>query len=95
MKKTDIRTGINRRQAFQYLSASSATLLLGQSRLSLGQVQSARAVQPVRIGALLPVSGDADAYARQMRMGIETAARRNQCYRRRAWPAHRNRRAGL
>jgi urea transport system substrate-binding protein len=31
------------------------------------------AAGPVRIGALLPLSGDADAIARQMRIGIETA----------------------
>jgi urea transport system substrate-binding protein len=31
------------------------------------------AAGPIRIGALLPLSGDADAIARQMRIGIETA----------------------
>ena len=79
MKKTNIRTGINRRQALKYLSASGAALVLGGSRPAFGQAQSAHAAQatptarPVHIGALLPVSGDADAYAHQMRMGIETA----------------------
>ena len=73
MKKTDIRTGINRRQALKYLSASGAALLLECSRPGLGQAHAVQTAQPVRIGALLPVSGDADAYARQMRMGIETA----------------------
>ena len=76
MKKTHTRTGINRRQALKCLSASGAALLLGRSRPAFGQSQAAQttqAAQPVRIGALLPVSGDADAYAHQMRMGIETA----------------------
>jgi urea transport system substrate-binding protein len=31
------------------------------------------AAGPIRVGALLPLSGDADAIARQMRIGIETA----------------------
>ena len=33
----------------------------------------ARASKPIRIGALVPMTGDVDAYAVQMRIGIETA----------------------
>lgn len=42
---------------------------------SLGQGVSvlAQAGESARIGVLLPLTGDADSYARQMRMGIETA----------------------
>ena len=66
MRKKDIP----RRAALKWMAASGAAALLGRST-SLLPVFAGE--QTVRIGALIPLSGDADAYARQMRLGIATA----------------------
>ena len=66
MRKKDIP----RRAALKWMAASGAAALLGHST-SLLPVFAGE--QTVRIGALIPLSGDADAYARQMRLGIATA----------------------
>ena len=66
MRKKDIP----RRAALKWMVASGAAALLGHST-SLLPVFAGE--QTVRIGALIPLSGDADAYARQMRLGIATA----------------------
>ena len=66
MRKKDIP----RRAALKWMAASGAAALLGHST-SLLPVFARE--QTVRIGALIPLSGDADAYARQMRLGIATA----------------------
>jgi branched-chain amino acid transport system substrate-binding protein/urea transport system substrate-binding protein len=57
----------SRRAVLKGLAATGAGLWAGQGPV-LGQTG------PVRIGALLPLTGDADAYAIQMRAGIEVAA---------------------
>ncbi len=68
MRKKDNR--IKRRDALKWIAASGAAAVLGRSPF----VSSVFAgEQTVRIGALIPLTGDADAYARQMRLGIETA----------------------
>lgn len=47
--------------------------LLASGTLALAAFPAIAQARPVRIGALLPLSGGADAVARQMRIGIETA----------------------
>ena len=49
-------------------AAVGAASMLGRGFSALAQTGDT-----VRIGVLLPLTGDADMYARQMRMGIETA----------------------
>ena len=58
---------IKRRDALKWLAASGATAFVGRSLPIRAQSKTAR------IGVLVPLSGDVDAYARQMRIGIETA----------------------
>ena len=56
---------------------SRRTLVKGLAASGMAAVAGFPAIarpRPIRIGALLPLSGDADAIARQMRIGIETAA---------------------
>ena len=66
MRKKDIP----RRAALKWMAASGAVALLGHSPSVLPAFAKE---QTARIGALIPLSGDADAYARQMRLGIDTA----------------------
>ena len=56
-----------RRDALKWLAASGATAFVGRSLPIRAQSKTAR------IGVLIPLSGDVDAYARQMQIGIETA----------------------
>lgn len=65
---------IKRRDALKWIAASGAAAFLGRSALvSSVFARDQHIDQTVRIGALIPLSGDADAYARQMRLGIDTA----------------------
>ena len=62
------RRPITRRGFLKGLTAFGAAASLPQ-----GVPLLARAGDAVRIGVLLPLTGDVDSYAQQMRMGIETA----------------------
>ena len=68
MNNASVRRPITRRGLLQGLAAFGAAASLGRGVAVLAQPSEA-----VRIGVLLPLTGDADSYARQMRMGIETA----------------------
>ena len=63
-----VRHPITRRGFLKGLTALGAAGSLGQ-----GVPLLAQADESVRIGVLLPMTGDVDGYARQMRMGIEAA----------------------
>ena len=68
MKDAHVRRPVTRRSLLTGFAAVGATSMLGREFAVL-----ARATEKVRIGVLLPLTGDVDIYARQMRMGIETA----------------------
>ena len=68
MNNASVRRQITRRGLLQGLAAFGAAASLGRGVAVLAQPSEA-----VRIGVLLPLTGDVDSYARQMRMGIETA----------------------
>ena len=68
MNNASVRRPITRRGLLQGLAAFGAAASLGRGVVVLAQPSEA-----VRIGVLLPLTGDVDSYARQMRMGIETA----------------------
>ena len=68
MNNAYVRRPITRRGLLKGLTALGAAASLGRGGSVLAQTDEA-----VRIGVLLPFTGDADSYARQMRMGIETA----------------------
>lgn len=68
MNTMDARRPITRRGLLQGLTAVGAAASLRQGAAVLAQTGGA-----VRVGVLLPLTGDVDSYARQMRMGIETA----------------------
>ena len=68
MNNAHVRRPITRRSLLTGLTALGAAASLGQGVSVLAQTDEA-----VRIGVLLPLTGDVDSYARQMRMGIETA----------------------
>ena len=68
MRKKDTR--IKRRDALKWIAASGAAAFVSRST-SLARVFAMD--QTVRLGVLIPLSGDVDAYARQMRLGIDTA----------------------
>ena len=68
MNNTYVRRPITRRSLLTGLTAFGAAASLGRGFSVLAQTGEA-----VRIGVLLPLTGDVDSYARQMRMGIETA----------------------
>ena len=68
MRKKDNR--IQRRAALKWIAASGAAALLGRPTSVLPVFARE---QTVHIGALIPLTGDGDAYARQMRLGIDTA----------------------
>ena len=63
-------TRIKRRDALKWIAASGAAAFVSRST-SLARVFAMD--QTVRLGVLIPLSGDVDAYARQMRLGIDTA----------------------
>ncbi len=60
------QSNVKRPEALQWIAATGAAVILGSG-------MPARASKPIRIGALVPVTGDVDAYAGQMRIRIETA----------------------
>lgn len=60
-----VAPALSRRTLVRGLAASGMIAAAGFPAIAQGR--------PIRIGALLPLSGDADAIARQMRIGIETA----------------------
>lgn len=68
MNSPRARRPITRRGFLGGLTAFGAAASLGQ-----GVPLLARAADAVRIGVLLPLTGDVDGYAQQMRMGVETA----------------------
>ena len=68
MNNVYVRPPITRRGLLKGLTAFAAAASLGRGVSVLAQTDEA-----VRIGVLLPLTGDVDSYARQMRMGIETA----------------------
>ena len=68
MNNASVRRPITRRGLLKGLTALGAAASLGRGVRVLAQTEEA-----VRIGILLPLTGDVDLYARQMRMGIETA----------------------
>ena len=68
MNNAYVRRPITRRGLLKGLTAFGAAASLGRGVSVLAQTDEA-----VRIGVLLPLTGDVDSYARQMRMGIETA----------------------
>lgn len=63
-----VRRSSTRRGFLKGLTAFGAVASMSQGVKILAQTREA-----VRIGVLLPLTGDVDSYARQMRMGIETA----------------------
>ena len=63
-----VRQPITRRGLLTGLAAVGAASTLGKGFSVLAQ-----ASDTVRVGVLLPLTGDVDIYARQMRMGVETA----------------------
>ena len=68
MNNAHVRPPITRRGLLKGLTAFGAVASLGQGVAVLAQTANA-----VRIGVLLPLTGDADSYAQQMRLGIESA----------------------
>ncbi len=60
-------SGIGRRNVLKGLGATGALAASGLGFPALA------ATGPIKIGVLVPLTGDADMYAEQMRMGIETA----------------------
>lgn len=68
MHDAHVRRRVTRRSLLSGFAALGATSLLGRGFSALAQTGNT-----VRLGVLLPITGDADMYARQMRMGIETA----------------------
>ena len=68
MNNASVRRPITRRGLLKGLAAFGTAASLGQGFSVLAQTSEA-----VRIGVLLPLTGDVDSYASQMRMGIETA----------------------
>ena len=68
MNNAHVRPPITRRGLLKGLTAFGAVASLGQGVAVLAQTANA-----IRIGVLLPLTGDADSYAQQMRLGIETA----------------------
>ena len=68
MNNAYVRRPITRRGLLKGLTAFGAAASLGRGVSVLAQTDEA-----VRIGVLLPLTGDVDSYARQMQMGIETA----------------------
>ena len=68
MNNASVRRPITRRGLLKGLTALGAAASLGRGGSVLAQTDEA-----VRIGVLLPLTGDVDSYARQMRMGVETA----------------------
>ena len=63
-----VRHPITRRGFLRGLTALGAAASLGRGVPVLAQT-----AESVRLGVLLPLTGDADSYAQQMRVGIETA----------------------
>lgn len=68
MNNASVRRPITRRGLLKGLTALGAAASLGRGVAVLAQSDAA-----VRVGVLLPLTGDVDIHARQMRMGIETA----------------------
>ena len=68
MNNASVRRLVTRRGLLKGLTALGAAASLGRGGAALAQTEEA-----VRIGVLLPLTGDVDSYARQMRMGVETA----------------------
>ena len=68
MNNAHVRPPLTRRGLLKGLTAFGAAAALGQGVAVLAQTGGA-----VRIGVLLPLTGDADSYAQQMRLGIESA----------------------
>ena len=68
MNHAHVRRPLTRRGFLKGLTALGAAASVGQGVPVLAQTAEA-----ARIGVLLPFTGDVDGYARQMRMGIETA----------------------
>ena len=68
MNNAYVRRPITRRGLLKGLTACGAAASLGRGISVLAQT-----AETVRIGVLLPLTGDVDSYARQMQMGIETA----------------------
>lgn len=68
MNNTYARRALTRRSLLTGFAALGAATVLGR-----GSAVLAQAANEVRIGVLLPLTGDADEFARQMRMGVETA----------------------
>ena len=61
---------MRRREALKWIAASGAIALTARG---IALAPAWATADTVRIGALIPMMGDVDAYAQQMRMGIETA----------------------
>ena len=68
MKDAAVRRLVTRRRILSGFAAVGAASMVGRSLSALAQTGDT-----IRLGVLLPLTGDADMYARQMRMGIETA----------------------
>ena len=68
MNNTYARRALTRRSLLTGFAALGAATVLGRGSAVLAQAEN-----KVRIGVLLPLTGDADEFARQMRMGVETA----------------------
>ena len=68
MNDAHVRRPVTRRSLLTGFAAVGAASMLGRGFSALAQTSDT-----VRIGVLLPLTGDVDIYARQMRMGIETA----------------------
>ena len=68
MNNAHVRPPLTRRGLLKGLTAFGAVASLGQGVSVLAQTANA-----IRIGVLLPLTGDADSYAQQMRLGIESA----------------------
>ncbi|MCY4513749.1 MAG: ABC transporter substrate-binding protein, partial [Candidatus Tectomicrobia bacterium] len=68
MNHSHLRQPVTRRGLLAGLAAFGAASTLGKGFSVLAQTGDT-----VRIGVLLPLTGDVDIYARQMRMGVETA----------------------
>ena len=68
MKDAAVRRLVTRRRILSGFAAVGAASMVGRSLSALAQTRDT-----IRLGVLLPLTGDADMYARQMRMGIDTA----------------------
>ena len=68
MNDVPVRRPVTRRSLLSGLAALGAASMLGRGVTALAQTG-----ETVRIGVLLPLTGDADMYARQMRLGVDTA----------------------